>query len=140
MITERGAGSSLFERINEAANVSPRRRYRGTLLHSIRDNLRNVLNTRSSSCYGSPELGIADFNADASGSHNIREWMIQAIRNCILCYEPRISDAVVSAAAEDNHAPLDLRFHIVAYMDFSHKQDVLEFDILLDNHQHWCVE
>ena len=46
----------------------------------------------------------------------------------------------MTAATEDHHAPLELRFHIVAYLDFSDRQDVLEFDILLDNHQHWCVE
>lgn len=71
---------------------------------------------------------------------NIRDWMILAIKNSILRYEPRISDVVVSAAEEEMHAPLELGFHIVAYIDFSDRQDVLEFDILLDNHQHWCVE
>lgn len=40
----------------------------------------------------------------------------------------------------DSHAPLELRFHIVAYLHFSDRQDVLEFDVMLENRQHWCVE
>jgi len=47
---------------------------------------------------------------------------------------------VVAAIAEDACLPLELRFHIVATIDFSSSQDVLEFDILLDNHRHWKVE
>lgn len=140
MITEREPGWSLFERIAEAAKSPSRRRPKAALLHSVRHNLRNILNTRSGSCYGSPDLGIADFNDESSDYHNIRGWMVQVIQNCILCYEPRISDVVVTAATENSYAPLELRFHIVAYLDFSDRQDVLEFDILLDNRQHWCVE
>ncbi|MGX5029348.1 type VI secretion system baseplate subunit TssE [Enterobacter asburiae] len=139
-MTERESGNSLFERIREAAKPPSRQRPKAALLHSVRDNLRNILNTRSGSCYGSPELGIADFNDRSPDRQNIREWMVQAIQNCILRYEPRISDVAVTAATEDSHAPLELRFHIMAYLDFSDRQDVLEFDILLDNHQHWCVE
>ncbi|HEC4503958.1 type VI secretion system baseplate subunit TssE [Escherichia coli] len=140
MVTEPESGGSLFERIGEAVNPSSRQRPKVALLHSVRNNLRNILNTRSGSCHGSPELGIVDFNDGSPDSMNIRDWMVLAIKNSILRYEPRISDVVVSAAEEEMHAPLELGFHIVAYIDFSDRQDVLEFDILLDNHQHWCVE
>lgn len=140
MITERVSGGSLFERIGEAAKPSSRQRPKAALLHSVRDNLRNILNTRSDSCYGSPDLGIADFNDESPDRQNIREWIVQAIQNCILRYEPRISDVAVTAATEDSHAPLELRFHIVAYLHFSDRQDVLEFDVMLENRQHWCVE
>ncbi|HBB6760813.1 TPA: type VI secretion system baseplate subunit TssE [Citrobacter amalonaticus] len=140
MITERVSGGSLFERIGEATKPSSRQRPKAALLHSVRDNLRNILNTRSDSCYGSPDLGIADFNDESPDRQNIREWIVQAIQNCILRYEPRISDVAVTAATEDSHAPLELRFHIVAYLHFSDRQDVLEFDVMLENRQHWCVE
>lgn len=140
MITERVSGGSLFERIGEATKPSSRQRPKAALLHSVRDNLRNILNTRSDSCCGSPELGIADFNDESPDRQNIREWIVQAIQNCILRYEPRISDVAVTAATEDSHAPLELRFHIVAYLHFSDRQDVLEFDVMLENRQHWCVE
>ena len=140
MITERESEGSLFDRIYEAAKPPSRQRPKAALLRSVRNNLRNVLNTRSGSCYGSPALGIADFNDESPDSLNIRDWIVMAIKNCILSYEPRISSVVVTTATEDNHAPLDLRFHIMAYLNFRDSQDVLEFDILLDNHQHWCVE
>lgn len=140
MITERESGSSLFERIREAAIPPSLQRPKAALLRSVRETLRNVLNTRSGSCYGSPELGIDDFNNQSPDSMNIRDWMVQAIRECILGYEPRISDVSIAAVAEDASMPLELRFHIVAAIDFSNSQDVLEFDILLDNHSHWRVE
>lgn len=140
MITERESGSSLFERIREAAITPSQQRSKAALLRSVRETLRNVLNTRSGSCYGSPELGIDDFNDQSPDSMNIRDWMVQAIRECILGYEPRISDVSVAAVAEDASMPLELRFHIVATIDFSNSRDVLEFDILLDNHRHWRVE
>lgn len=138
MNMEREAGSSLFERIREAVNPPLRQHPKAALMRSVRNTLRNVLNTRSESCYGSPELGIDDFNDQSSGSLNIRDWMVKAIRECILGYEPRISDVAVAAVADD--ACLELRYHIVATIDFSNSRDVLEFDILLDNHQHWRVE
>nr|WP_237730076.1 type VI secretion system baseplate subunit TssE [Lelliottia aquatilis] len=140
MITERESGSSLFERIREAAITPSQQRSKAALLRSVRETLRNVLNTRSGSCYGSPELGIDDFNDQSPDSMNIRDWMVQAIRECILGYEPRISDVSVAAVAEDASMPLELRFHIVATIDFSNSRDVLEFDILLDNHRQWRVE
>lgn len=58
MPEERVAGGSLFERIREAAKPSVRRKPEEALLRSIQSNLRNVLNTRSGSCYGSPELMV----------------------------------------------------------------------------------
>lgn len=60
MITERASGSSLFERIGEAAKPSSDQHPKLTLLKSIRGSLQNILNTRSGSCYSSPELGLPD--------------------------------------------------------------------------------
>lgn len=133
-------GGSLFERIREAAKPPARRKPKEALLCSIQNNLRNVLNTRSGSCHGSPELGIIDFNDDALASQNLRAVTAKVIRECILRYEPRIADIAVTAGAQDEYAPLELRFHIVAHMDFHGSRDILEFNILLDNHQHWSVE
>ncbi len=47
---------------------------------------------------------------------------------------------LVTAAAPDEYAPVELRFHIVATVDVSETRGVFEFDILLDNHQRYCVE
>ena len=140
MERESGCAGSLFERIREAAESPLRRKPKEALLRSVLNNLQNVLNTRSGSCHGSPELGITDLNDSVLVSGDFREGIKNTISNCVLRFEPRISDVSVTAVAEDGYAPLELRFHIVAIMDFSDSRDVLEFDILLDNHQHWRVE
>lgn len=74
-MTERDTGmqGSLFERVGNAAGSSHRLSSPGQLLQSIRRNLENVLNTRSGSCYGSPELGIPDLNDDALVSSDFRQ-------------------------------------------------------------------
>lgn len=140
MVGDRESGASLFERIKDAARSPVRGKPQEALLHSVRNTLRNILNTRSGSCYGSPELGLADLNDDALIASDYRKEINTAITNCVLRYEPRISDIRVTAAVEDCDAPLELRFHIVAMMIFSDRKEVLEFDILLDNRQHWHVE
>lgn len=141
MITERELGGSLFERIGEAANPSAEKNRKVKLLRSIMLSLQNVLNTRSGSCHGSPELGLPDFNnSESMASANLSDVTTQTVRQCILRYEPRISDATVKARDKDMNSPLELRFHILAYVNFNNSQDVLEFEILLDHHQHWRVE
>ncbi|EFQ4792739.1 type VI secretion system baseplate subunit TssE [Salmonella enterica] len=136
----RVTGGSLFERIREAAKPSVRRKPEEALLRSIQSNLRNVLNTRSGSCYGSPELGISDLNDESLASQNIRNATARMIRECTRRYEPRVSCVMVTTGTQDEYAPLELRFHIVAYVGFFDTRNILEFDILLDNHQHWSVE
>ena len=140
MTREREAGGSLFERIREAAKPPVRRKPKEALLRSVRNNLRNVLNTRAGSCHGSPELGIPDFNDESLASQNLKGATARIIRQCILRYELRITGITVTAGAQDENAPLELRFRIVAYVDFHGSRDILEFSILLDNHQHWSVE
>ncbi|POP40619.1 type VI secretion system baseplate subunit TssE [Superficieibacter electus] len=135
-----GPTGSLFERIREAATPPSYQNPKGALLRSIRRNLQQILNTRSGSCYGSPELGISDLDNIASVSVNLRDTTAWTIKRCILRYEPRISDVNIVVIAPDENAPLELRFHIVAIVDFSEARDVLEFDILLNSHQHYRVE
>ncbi|HGT4486824.1 TPA: type VI secretion system baseplate subunit TssE [Escherichia coli] len=135
-----GPTGSLFERIREAANPPSYQNPKEALIRSIRRNLRQVLNTRSGSCYGSPELGITDLNDESLASCDFRREIRKSISQCILHYEPRITDVVVTAAAPDEYAPVELCFHIVATVDVSETRGVFEFDILLDNHQRYCVE
>ncbi|GHD94416.1 type VI secretion protein [Pseudocitrobacter faecalis] len=141
MVTERECGGSLFERISEAAKLSSDKNPKVKLLQSIMINLQNILNTRSGSCHGSPELGLPDLNSDEiQGSMSIRDMTAQSVRECILRYEPRISDTTVSVREQDENSPLELRFHILAHVNFYNRRDILEFEVLLDNHQHWRVE
>lgn len=141
MIMERESGGSLFERISEAAKSSSDKNPKVKLLQSIMINLQNILNTRSGSCHGSPELGLPDLNNDEiQGSMSIRDMTARSVRECILRYEPRISDTTVSVREQDENSPLELRFHILAHVNFNNRRDILEFEVLLDNHQHWRVE
>lgn len=138
--SEEEYGGSLFERIGNAAKPLSCKNTKTELMHSIQHSLQNILNTRSGSCYGSPELGFPDLNDDSLASMNLRDMTAQIVRDCILRYEPRISGTAITARMQDENAPLELRFHILANVDFNNRGDVLEFDILLDNHQHWRVE
>ncbi|MCZ5700909.1 type VI secretion system baseplate subunit TssE [Escherichia coli] len=52
-------------------------------MRSIRRNLRQVLNTRSGSCYGSPELGITDLNDESLASSDFRREIRKSISQCI---------------------------------------------------------
>ncbi|EOF5384273.1 type VI secretion system baseplate subunit TssE [Salmonella enterica] len=140
MSRDSGPTGSLFERITEAANPRSYQNPKEALVRSVRRNLQQILNTRSGSCYGSPELGMIDLNDDTLASSDFRREIRNTISACILHYEPRIAHAVVTAALPDEYAPLELRFHIVATIDFSEARDVFEFDILLDNHQQYRVE
>lgn len=135
-----GMQGSLFERVENAAGSSRRLSSPGQLLQSIRRNLENVLNTRSGSCYGSPALGIPDLNDDALVSSDFRQEIGRGICDCILRYEPRLADVTVGADMPDAHAPQELRFHIVAQVNFNDAKDVLEFEILLDNRKRYWVE
>lgn len=117
---ERTTGS-LFERMEAS---SARNRQGGSihsLRQSIRQNLRNILNTRSGSCRGAPELGIDE----PEGAENFRESMSRAIEQCIERYEPRISHAEVQAVVSSASSPLD---DAGAWQMYSHYYEELASD------------
>lgn len=103
---------------------------------SIRQSLRNILNTRSGSCRGTPELGIEE----PEGADNFRSAMSQEIVRCIECYEPRISQAEVRAVLPQAASPQNMTFHITAWVTFNDIDEVLEFDMAPDGSQHYRVE
>lgn len=103
---------------------------------SVRQNLRNILNTRSGSCRGTPELGIEE----PEGADNYRSTMSRAILACIERYEPRISHAEVPAAVPHSATPHEMIFHITAWVTFNDIDDVLEFDMAPDGSQHYRVD
>ncbi|PHP45039.1 type VI secretion system baseplate subunit TssE, partial [Salmonella enterica] len=118
---EKPAGS-LFERLEnpparnwrEGSNIEAFRQ-------SIRHSLRNILNTRSGSCRGTPGLGIEE----PEGSDNYRSAMSQAIVQCIERYEPRISHAEVRAILPQAASPQEIIFRITAWVTFNDIDDVL---------------
>lgn len=133
---EKPAGS-LFERLE----TPPARNWREgsnieAFRQSIRHSLRNILNTRSGSCRGTPGLGIEE----PEGSDNYRSAMSQAIVQCIERYEPRISHAEVRAILPQAASPQEIIFRITAWVTFNDIDDVLEFDMAPDGSQHYRVE
>lgn len=141
MMTEReiGVKGSLFERVSDAAMPLRYSCSHSQLLQSINRNLENILNTRSGSCFGSPALGIPDLNDDVLISSDFREEICRGIKDCILHYEPRLCEIVVTAGFPEETVRLELGFHIVAQMNIYNINDFLEFDILLDNRQRYRV-
>ncbi|VEA63327.1 type VI secretion system lysozyme-like protein [Salmonella enterica subsp. salamae] len=103
---------------------------------SIRHSLRNILNTRSGSCRGTPELGLEE----PEGSDNYRSAMSQAIVQCIERYEPRISHVEVRAVLPQVASPQEIIFRITAWVTFNDIDDVLEFDMAPDGSQHYRVD
>ncbi|TMQ90039.1 type VI secretion system baseplate subunit TssE, partial [Escherichia coli] len=80
------------------------------LWQSIRPNLRTILATRSGSCQGAPELGIAE----PAGAATFRPSISRAIPQRISRYEPRISHDNVQAVLSSAAPPRDVSFRITA--------------------------
>lgn len=137
MIPGRGRTvGTLFERME--APLAGRWRGNGmpALRQSIRQNLHNILNTRSGSCRGAPELGITE----PEGADNYRDAMSLAIIRCIEKYEPRISQVEVMAIVGPATSPQDITFHITAWVMLNDVREVLDFDMAPDGYQHYRVD
>lgn len=132
---ERPAGS-LFERMEAPSARSLGGRNPNTLRKSIRQSLRNILNTRSGSCRGAPELGIAE----PENAENFRDAMSQAIVECIERYEPRISQVEVQPALLHAAHSQEMTFHITAWVIFNEMCEVLEFDMAPNGNQLYRVD
>ena len=73
-------------------------------------------------------------------AENFRESMSRAIEQCIERYEPRISHAEVQAVVSSASSPLDMTFHITAWVTFNETHEVLEFDMAPNGSQHYRVD
>lgn len=132
---ERLSGT-LFERIRHAGESTLSNADVKMFRQSICRNLQNILNTRYGSCQGTPELGIIDFNDASAFTADFWTVVTQAIKDCILRYEPRITQVDVTAASNQN-TQMDLFFHLTVWINLEGIRDVLEFDLSLDNHQYF---
>lgn len=132
---ERLSGT-LFERIRHAGESNLHNANGKMFRQSICRNLQNILNTRYGSCQSSPELGIIDFNDVSTFTADFRTVVTQTIKDCILRYEPRITQVDVSTVSHRN-TQLDLHFHLFVWVSLDGIRDMLEFDLSLDNHQHF---
>ncbi|WP_058910624.1 type VI secretion system baseplate subunit TssE [Entomohabitans teleogrylli] len=133
----RDRAASLFERIQEREAGASRYSRAADLLASIKCNLNQVLNSHPGGSQSAPQLGVIDLNDATASAADFRKSIEDAIRNCIICYEPRISRVAVSAGVSDYQDPLTLSFHILAHVDFDDMDNVVEFNIHLDNHQRY---
>ncbi|NDJ57417.1 type VI secretion system baseplate subunit TssE [Enterobacteriaceae bacterium 4M9] len=133
----RDRSASLFERIQAQDDGLNRYSRNAELLTSIKHNLNRVLNSHPGGSKSSPLLGVIDLNDATATATDFRKAIEEAIRECILNYEPRISRVAVSTGNSEGDDPLMLRFHILAQVSFDDIDDVIEFNIQLDNHQRY---
>ncbi|MCS6742996.1 hypothetical protein NOM94_24485, partial [Acinetobacter baumannii] len=61
------------------------------------------------------------------------------ISSCIIAYEPRISKVVVKFLEEDADS-LSLQFNINAFIDLENKQQLIEFNVYLDNNRRYQLK
>lgn len=134
-----GPTGSLFERIREAANPPSYQNPKEALIRSIRRNLRQVLNTRSGSCYGSPELGITDLNDESLASSDFRRKSVSPLASAFYITNLVLPMLLLRLLHRMN-TPCGTVFSYCGYGRCQRNQGVFEFDILLDNHQRYCVE
>lgn len=134
---KRDRSASLFERMKKQDGSYTRRTQTADLLNSIKKNLNHVLNTHPGSSQSVPLLGVIDLNDATATAADFRQAIEGAVKNCIIHYEPRITQIAVSAGRSDEQNPLTLSFHIEAQVSFDDIEDAIEFNIHLDNQQHY---
>ncbi len=133
----RDRSASLFERIQGNDVGFSRHARNHDLLVSIKNNLNQVLNTHPGNSQSAPALGVVDMNDATASTSDFRLAVEHAISRCIEDYEPRIAHVQVHAGLTDNTDPLTLTFNILAHVNFDDVNDVIEFNIYLDNHQRY---
>lgn len=134
----RESSASLFDRIQGKGSEPSSDRRAQALLNSIKQHLNEVLNSRPGACQSAINLGVIDLNDATATTVDFRKSIEQAIKECITNYEPRISAVEVQSLVNDGD-PLLLSFHISAQVDYDNFDDVVEFNIQLDNNQRYCL-
>jgi len=135
----RERAASLFERIEHDKQQNAHASRAGELLNSIKRNLNQVLNSHPGGSQSAPFLGVIDLNDATASASDYRRAIEEAIRDCIVHYEPRLSRVIVTASRHDASDPLTLSFEIMAYVDLENMDRLVEFNIYLDNHQRYYL-
>lgn len=129
---------SLFERIRLQAE--PDNQAHTDSVMSIKQNLSLILNTRPGGSLSAPELGIIDLNDAMMDSSELNLAICKSIRDCVLRYEPRITELTVTASSGGN-TPLMLHFRVIADIQ---EENVtphrVEFQLNIDHEQHYYLE
>lgn len=131
--------SSLFERIQGKGSGSSQRAKIETLLSSIRQNLKLMLNTRPFACQSSPYIGIPDLNDAVLTGVDFKSYLEKVIADCITTYEPRINNVCVYFTENDIDM-LSLQFNIVAFITLDNQKQKVEFNVQLDNNRQYQLK
>ena len=134
-----GAGGSLFERLERAAE--PAGNGMGELTYvveSIKRHLVRLLNSHPGNSASAPGLGLVDFNDATLGTHDLSIRIRSAIRQCIEQFEPRVNrvDVVAMPPGPD---PLQLRFQVTVHLRVTSAEDKTTIDLLLDDKRYYRV-
>lgn len=132
----RGSGASLFDRIRDEDKSPVSGADAEQLIRSVKRQLDRVLNTRPGSCRSAPRLGVIDLNDARQSSADIRGRIREAIRQCIIDYEPRIVQVDVTSA-DSEVTPLEMTFQVTAYVQMDDLEHVASFNISMDSHRHY---
>ena len=100
-------------------------------IRSIKANLSHILNVRSGGASASPELGVVDFNDCAMLSRDLVKAAAVSIRDCIVRYEPRLTDIRVENVSDPSN-PLLLQFSITAHVPAANAREQVRIDILME--------
>ncbi|WP_318466707.1 type VI secretion system baseplate subunit TssE [Photobacterium leiognathi] len=133
-LENRAFGVSLFERLETNAPIVAITKGPDVedVLNSIKRNITQLLNSRLGEAMSAPQLGLIDFNDAMLGSHDLALQIKLAIRHCLQCYEPRL-DMIDIQYMPNNESPLNISFHIAAYINSSALHEVVRINLLLDN-------
>lgn len=135
---DRGGAASLFERIQSdkvMLNNSNLREF----IQSIKNNLLNILNSHPGACQSALELGITDLNDATIGTIDISIRIKSVIEQCILNFEPRITNVLVESLINEDE-PLRLRFRIKASLAIDYIDRPVVFNLHLDNDRHYYLD
>ncbi len=129
-------GVSLFERLETDA---PKRSITygpapDDVIESIKRSISRLLNTRVGESLSAPELGLIDFNDASLGAHDLAVQIKRAIKQCLYRYEPRIKSLDIHYF-NDEFAPLNLRFEIIADINTGALHQQVQIDLVLDSNK-----
>lgn len=99
-------------------------------IRSIKRNLERILNIHTGNSASAPLLGVENFNDVGISVGDVRQSMTAMIRDCILAYEPRITEANVQLQADPDDQ-LTLHFSIVALVNVADATEQIRFDMAM---------
>ncbi len=120
---------TLLERLSRAARGEASRTLREdrpAVLRSVLLNLANILNTRVGSAAAQPDLGVPSPHELMQGYPGTVDDARKAIKACIVTYEPRLTNVVVTSLVDET-GTLAIRFQVTAQLAGGTTRDPVSF-------------